>query len=188
MTPHPLALPLCIALASFGAGAEPFLYVIDPERSAVHFEVLHFGTSTIRGRVGAVSGGVTLDRSAGRGEVRLQIATGAIDTGLRVFDARLREPDLLASTDFPVAHFVASQMRFENERLTEVRGEFTLRGVSQALSLYALRFACQPGEGGGEVCGGDFEGFFRRSDFGMNFGLPFVGDRVRLFVAVQGRR
>jgi polyisoprenoid-binding protein YceI len=197
MTPRQRLWPLCAALALAGGGAglgsgaaaQPVAYVLDPERSVVHFEVLHFGTSTVRGRFGPVSGGVTLDRNAGRGEINLQMATAAVDTGVRVFDVRLREPDLLASAEFPAAYFVATQMRFEEGRLAEVRGEITLRGVSQPLSLRAIRFAClADAAGNGESCGGDFEGELRRSDFGINFGLPFIADRVRLFVAAQGRR
>jgi len=33
-----------------------------------------------------------------------------------------------------------------------------------------------------------FEGELRRSDFGATFGLPFVADRVRLRVQVEGLR
>ena len=111
----------------------------------------------------------------------------ADDTGLPVFNARLREADLLASAEFPDAFFVATRFRFEGDRVAEVRGEFTLRGVSQPLSLFARRFACRSDEGT-EVCGGDFEGELLRSDFGATFGLPFVADRVRLVVQVEGRR
>jgi polyisoprenoid-binding protein YceI len=153
----------------------------------VHFEVLHFGTSTSRGRFGPVSGVVMLDRAAGRGEVGLRIPTASVDTGLPVFNARLREGDLLASAEFPDAFFVARNFRFEGQILAEVRGEFTLRGVSQPLSLFARRFACRDDEGT-EVCGGDFEGELLRSEFGATFGLPFVADRVRLVVQVEGRR
>ena len=35
------------------------------------------------------------------------------------------------------------------------------------------------------AAGGDFEGELTRSDFGINFGLPFVADRVRLQVQVE---
>ena len=52
---------------------------------------------------------------------------------------------------------------------------------------FARRFACRSDEGT-EVCGGDFEGELLRSDFGATFGLPFVADRVRLLVQVEGRR
>ena len=178
---------LLLALAAASAGAQPASYVLDPVHSFVHFEVLHFGTSTSSGRFGPIAGEVTLDRSAGRGEVSLRIDTAGVDTGLPVFNARLRQPDLLASTEFPAAYFVARNFRFEGQRLAEVRGEFTLRGVSQPLSLHARHFACRVDEGT-EVCGGDFMGEILRGDFGATYLLPFVADRVRLLVQVEGRR
>lgn len=184
-------LPVAVAAlcASAAVLAAPATYQLDPERSFVHFEVLHFGTSTIRGRFGPVVGAVVLDRVAGRGEVGLAIATASVDTGLAVFDARLRQDDLLASAAYPSAYFVARQFRFEGERLAEVRGEFTLRGVSQPLSLRSRLFGCRRDAARDvEVCGGDFEAEIRRSEFGVTFGLPFVADRVTLRIQVEGWR
>lgn len=176
-------------LSAAAAHAEPAVYRLDPEHSFVHFEVRHFGTSTTRGRVGPLQAEVMLDRAAGRGEVNLRVATASVSTGLRFFDARLREEDLLASAAYPEAFFVATQFRFDGDRLAEVRGEFTLRGTSRPLELRAMRFACRTNAPDGrEVCGGDFEGEFNRSDFGMSFGVPFVADRVRLVVQVEGVR
>jgi polyisoprenoid-binding protein YceI len=171
------------------AQAQPVQYVLDAQRSFVQFEVLHFGTSTTRGRIGPVQGVVTLDRAARQGQVSVQVDTASVDTGIRVFDSRLRAPDLLASEAHPQAYFVASQVRFDGETLAEVRGEFTLRGVSQPLSLTAERFACRMDAARQrEVCGGDFEGTVLRSGFGATFGLPLVADRVRLVVQVEGVR
>jgi polyisoprenoid-binding protein YceI len=167
--------------------AAPASFVLDPDHSFVHFEILHFDTSTIRGRFGPIAGEVELDRAAGSGRVSLQIPTATVDTGLPSFNARVREPDLLASAEFPAAYFVATRLRFEGVRLVEVRGEFTLRGVSQPLSLHGLRFSCHL-DAAAEVCGGDFEGEILRSEFGSTFGMPFVADRVRLLVQVEGHR
>ena len=178
---------LLLFLATSGAGAQPASYELDPAHSFVHFEVLHFGTSTSSGRFGPIAGVVTLDRAAGRGQVGLRIPTGTVDTGLPVFNARLREADLLASAEYPDAFFVARNFRFEGQTLAEVRGEFTLRGVSQPLSLFSRRFACRS-DAGTEVCGGDFEGELLRSDFGSTYGLPWISNRVRLVVQVEGRR
>ncbi|MDO8418945.1 MAG: YceI family protein [Rubrivivax sp.] len=182
----PALLLALLALLIAPASAQPVTYVLDPAYSFVHFEVLHFGTSTSSGRFGPIAGEVTLDRGAGRGEVGLRIATAGVDTGLAVFNARLRESDLLASADHPEAYFVARSFRFEGPRLAEVRGEFTLRGVNQPLSLHARRFACRA-DGAAEICGGDFEGEILRSSFGVTYLLPFVADRVRLVVQVEGR-
>jgi polyisoprenoid-binding protein YceI len=171
MLSHPLRCtagpgrPAGPGTAGVAARAELVPYTLDPEHSFVHFEVQHFGTSTTRGRFGPVRGAVMLDRAAGRGEVSLRIPTASVDTGIAVFNARLRQADLLASAEHPDAFFVATRFRFEGERLAEVRGEFTLRGVGQPLSLHATHFACRPAEAG-EVCGGDFEGELLRSDFG----------------------
>lgn len=183
-----LALSGLASLAAAGnAAAAPAVYTLDPEHSFVHFEVQHFGTSTTRGRFGPVTGQVTLDRALGRGELGLRIATATVDTGIPVFNARLRQADLLASTEYPQAFFVARSVRFDGERVAEVRGEFTLRGTSQPMSLRMRHFACRV-DGSVEVCGGDFEGDFLRSDFGATFGLPLIGDRVKLIVQVEGRR
>jgi polyisoprenoid-binding protein YceI len=183
----PWLLAACLALPTATVRAAPASFVLDPDHSFVHFEILHFATSTIRGRFGPIAGEVELDRAAGRGRLSLQIATASVETGLPVFDARLRQADLLASDEFPAAYFVATRLRFEGDRLAEVRGEFTWRGLSQPLSLHGLRFSCRV-EAAQEVCGGDFEGEILRSEFGSTFGMPFVADRVRLLVQVEGQR
>ncbi len=191
------------ALATFGAlpargatgadAAAPGLpegdavFDLDPRHSFVHFEVLHFGTSTSRGRFGPVAGEVRLNRSAGTGELGLRIATATVSTGIPVFDARLRQDDLLDSAGHPEAFFVARRFRFEGDRLAEVRGEFTLRGTGVPLSLQARQFGCRL-DGGVRVCGGDFTGELLRSEFGATFGLPFIADRVRLVVQVEARQ
>jgi polyisoprenoid-binding protein YceI len=178
---------LLLAVLPLFAQAEPVTYSLVPEQSFVQAEFLHFSTSTSRIRFGPIQGQVQLDRQAKKGEVSLRINTAAVDTGFGFFNARLREPDLLASTEHPEAFFVARDFRFDGDRVTEVRGEFTLRGISQGLTLKALRFGCRKDDQG-EICGGDFEGDLKRSEFGASFGLPLVGDKVRLVVQVEGRR
>jgi polyisoprenoid-binding protein YceI len=135
---------------------------------------------------------VLLDRAAQRGELRLRIGITTLDTGIGVLTERLLQPDLLDAAGHPEAFFVARQFRFDagnNNRLAEVRGEFTLRGHSQPLSLHTVRFDCRTElETAVEICGGDFEGSLLRSDFGATLGLPLVGDRVRLLVQVEARR
>lgn len=182
------ALAAVLAAACAGAHAQgPRTYRLDPAQTFATFEVRHFGTSTLRGRVGPIPGEVELDRAAGKGDLRLRIPMATLDTGFAPLDARLRQPDLLATGEYPEAYFVASRFRFDaTGGVAEVRGEFTLRGVGQPLSLVARRFACRRDERlGREVCGGDFEGDLKRSDFGATYGEPFVGDAVHLVVQVE---
>jgi polyisoprenoid-binding protein YceI len=183
-----LSLLLACALTP-PAHAEPTVYLLDPENSFVHFEVLHFGTSTIRGRFGPASGHVELDRAAHRGWAGVRVATASLDTGMPAFDARLRQDDLLATDAYPQATYVASAFVFDGERVSALKGELTLRGHSLSLELRALRFGCHTHpQLQREVCGGDFEGELNRGDIGASFGMPFVDNRVRLVIQVEGMR
>ncbi len=172
--------------ATIRAAAET--YAFDPANTFVQFEVRHFGTSTLRGRFGPLQGQVMIDAQAGRGRLGLAIPLASLNTGFKPLDSRLKEPDLLDATAQPIAWFVAERFRFDGDRLLELRGEFTLRGVSVPLSLRALRFACSDATTPPRRCGGDFEGELLRSEFGATFGLPFVADEVRLKVQVEALR
>lgn len=183
-----LALAACASLTG-AARAEPVSYAIDPGHTKVWWEVRHFGTSTHRGRFDSAEGSIVIDRAASRGEVQITIPTATVSSGVAALDGMLRGHQFLASTEHPVAYFVSKQLRFAEGRVVELRGEFTLRGVSRPLSLVATNFNCYPHPMlKREVCGGDFEAELLRSEFGSTFGLPFVGDKVRLLIAVEGVR
>ncbi|HEY6512786.1 MAG TPA: YceI family protein [Burkholderiaceae bacterium] len=180
---------LLCALAGAAQG-EPAVYRFDPTHTFVNFELLHFGTSTIRGRFGPLNGDATMDRAARQGRVQVEIDTAQVSTGIAVLDARLKESDMLAVQSHPRAYLVAERMEFDDAgRVKALRGEFTLRGVSVGLTLTALRFNCYTSPLlRREVCGGDFEGQFNRSAVGITHSLPFVSDTVRLLVQVEAIR
>ena len=181
-----IALTWVVSAAAGPVAAGPTGYRLDPAHSFVHFEVMHFGTATLRGRFGPLEGYATLDPAARQGSVSLRVPTKIVSTGLAVLDSRLRQSDLLDSEGQPEAFYVAERFVFDGDALKEVRGAITLRGISRPLALRAQRFSC----GTHPVlqrpwCGGDFEAELQRSDFGMDFGLPLVGNRVRLLVQVE---
>ena len=171
------------------AHAEPATYAIDPAQTKVYWEVSHMGTSTHRGRFDTIDGSVVLDRSAGQGEVSITVATASVSSGVPALDTVLRGNDFLDSAAHPSAYFVSRQFKVSGERLVSLSGEFTLRGVSRALELRSNRFVCGiDARSKQEVCGGDFEAEILRSDFGSTYGLPFVGDKVRLLISIEGTR
>jgi polyisoprenoid-binding protein YceI len=178
-----------IAGVGAAASAAPQDFAIDPAFTHVHWELKHFGTSTSRGRFDAMNGSITLDREARTGSASFTIATASISTGFAPFDGLLRGPYLLATTEYPSAYFVSQRFNFDGDRLASVVGDFTLRGLSQRLTLRALRFACRTdAEPAREVCGGDFETEFNRSAFGITHSLPFVADKVRVLIQIEAVR
>jgi len=182
------ALVAAVALVETAA-AQSATYVLDPSHTQVTFEVLHLGTSTLRGRFNRIEGHVTLDRAARSGDVQITVDTSAVSTGVLPLDGLLRGAQGFVSQDHPKAYFIARQVSFDGDKLASVRGEFSLRGGSQPLELRATNFNCYEHPMlKREVCGGDFEAELMRSSFGINHSLPFVGDRVRLLIQVEGVR
>ena len=162
-------------------------YALDPTHTFVHWEVVHMGTSTIRGRFDRSAGNVQFDAKAQRLDVGITIDTDSVNSGVKLLDTLLRsDATLLASAAHPQAYFTARTARFEGEVPREIRGEFTLRGISQPLTLRALRWKCGLNPlFRREVCGGDFEAQIDRGSFGITHSLPFVADKVRLLIQVE---
>lgn len=183
----------CMLLASAWAVAQtpPAApsYQLDAGHTFVHWEVLHMGTSTTRGRFDRVSGVVEFDAARQAVDVSITADTASVSTGLEAFDKVMRGAPLLSVQAHPQAYFTARKGRWEGAELRELNGEITLRGISRPLTLRALRFKCGLNPlFGREVCGGDFEATLKRSDFGMTLALPLVADEVRLLVQVEGVR
>jgi polyisoprenoid-binding protein YceI len=182
-------LAALLAVTALGASAEPVTYAVDASHTRVWWETRHFGTSTQRGRFDDVQGNIVIDREGRKGEVSIVIDTASVSSGVPALDKILKGSGFLAAEAYPAAYFVATRLRFDGERLAALRGEFTLRGASRPLELRSTRFNCRRDPVvQREVCGGDFEGEILRSEYGSTFGLPFVGDKVRLLISIEGIR
>jgi polyisoprenoid-binding protein YceI len=163
--------------------------VLDPTHTAVHWEVVHMGTSTIRGRFDKVAGTVQFDAKAHLFDVGITVQTASVNSGVALLDTILRGKELLDPTGSPEAYYTARQVRWEGDIPREVRGELTLRGTSEPLTLTATRWRCALSlVVRHEVCGGDFEGEIVRSRYGITHSLPFVDDRVKLLIEVEAIR
>jgi polyisoprenoid-binding protein YceI len=161
-------------------------YRLDPGHTFIHWEVLHMGTSTSRGRFDRLDGAIAFNASTGTIDLGFTVDTRSVSTGSTAFDGVLRGTQLLDTDQHPVAWFVARRATFDGEVPRQIHGELTLRGQSQPLTLAARRWKC------GlnllfrrEVCGGDFEATLSRAAFGMTLASGLVSDEVRLLVQVE---
>ncbi|HUH94176.1 MAG TPA: YceI family protein [Casimicrobiaceae bacterium] len=67
-------------------------------------------------------------------------------------------------------------------------GELTLRDVTRPVAVRVERMDCRAEDRAAERCGVAVVSSIRRSDFGMDFALPFVGDEVALSFQLSARR
>jgi len=178
-----------LALAA-PAQAEPASFQIDPMHTFVYFEVVHFGTSTVRGRFNDVSGTITYDEAERKGKADITVLTTSIDSGVEDFNEHLKSPDFFDAANTPKARFTSDSFEFEGETLRSISGQFTLLGKTLPLTLEAKRFNCydQPVLKA-RMCGGDFETKIKRSQWGMNWGIDMgIPDEVRVLVQIEAAK
>jgi polyisoprenoid-binding protein YceI len=179
-----------LALSMGSAQAQPVTYKVDPAHTFATFEVVHFGTSTVRGRFNKVDGTITVDRGAGSGRADITVHTGSIDSGVPDFDKHLKTADFFDAEKMPTARFQSEQFRFEGDKLRSVSGTLSLLGKSQPVTLEAQRFNCYDNPMlKTQVCGGDFETTLERSKWGMNWGIDMgIPDKVRIVVQIEAAK
>ncbi|GAA4405186.1 YceI family protein [Quisquiliibacterium transsilvanicum] len=177
-------------LAAGAVSSAPGRYVLDPMHTFVNFEVLHFGTSTVRARFDRTEGHVLIDPVARTGEAVIRIDTASVSSGIPDFDQHLKSPDFLDVGRARQAVFVGNQFTFDGERVRSVAGTLTMLGKAVPVTLEAQRFNCYDNPMlKARICGGDFETTIRRSQWGMNWGIDMgVPDAVRLLIQIEAVR
>ncbi len=182
-----VALACAAALTTGLARAESSTYSIDQSHTFVTFEVVHYGTSTSRGRFDKKDGTVILDRVAKTGKVDLSIDSASMNTGLASFDKVLQGANFLDAAKHPVIKFTSEQFVFNGDKVSEVVGNLTLLGQTHPVTLKASNFNCYANPfTKREVCGGDFDAIIQRSQWGMNYSVSKgIPDQVRLVIQVE---
>ena len=161
-------------------------YSIDPQHTFAHFSVNHLGFSTMQGRFDKSSGKLTLNRAAKSGSVDVTIEAASITTGFGKRDDHLRSPDFFNVAEFPNLTYKSSAVKFKGDTPVSVEGNLTLLGVTKPVTLTILAFKCANHPmNKKELCGADASAQIKRSDFGMKFGLPNVGDDIKLVFEVE---
>ncbi len=186
----PLALAAAFATPAFAADT----YGIDPTHTYVHFEVEHLGMSRMRGRFDKVSGKFTLDQAAKTGSVDIVIQTASITTGdndkgtrPRSRDEHLRSPDFFNVAEFPTMTFKSTKVTFKGDAPATIEGNFTLLGVTKPVTLTVENWKCGENVMSKKpMCGANATATIKRSDFGMKYGIPAVGDEQKLWIELEG--
>lgn len=161
-------------------------YTVDPAHTYPHFSVSHLGFSTMQGRFDKTSGRITLDRAAKTGSVDIAIETASVSTGFAKRDDHLRSPDFFNAAEFPTISYKSTAFRFKGDAPASVDGNLTMAGVTRpvTLTIDALKCGTNP-MNKKDQCGAAASAQIKRSDFGIKYGLPGVGDDVKLVFEIE---
>ena len=172
-------------------------YTIDPLHTFPNFTINHLGFSTMHGRFGKTTGTLTVDEAKHTGSVEVVIDASSVDTGYIKRDDHLRSPDFLNATEFPEITYKSSKVAIKGDpsnggATAVVEGKLTISGVSKAVTLDVKRMNCgiNPMDPKKQQyrCGFDAEAKIKRSDFGVKFALPAIGDDMNLDLEVEAVR
>ena len=172
------------AMTRVPAEVQAGAYKLDPSHGKITWSVDHLGFSKYYGQFVNVAAELTLDPAnpaASTLTATIPLTDVAPnDDGLK---RHLQTPDFFDTANHPVATFRSVHIMLDPAKPNEamVHGELTLRGVTKPVTM-EVEFNQAGQTRGGYKAGFDGEATIKRSEFGINFALPALGDEVKLHI------
>lgn len=169
-------------------------YAADSNHSLIGWEVNHFGFNDYYGLFGDVAGTLVIDpANPGAAKVDVTIPVANVTTASKgLTDHLLRagkdgaKPDFFGPAPAP-ARFVSTSVKVDAKDKTKamITGDLTLNGVTKPVTFEAefTGAGANPFNKKATI-GFEAETEIKRSDFGVNYALPFVSDEVELDISI----
>lgn len=181
-----VGIVLAAALGLPARAAETF--TVDPVHSSILFRVKHMNAGHIYGRFNKFSGSFAFDdKNPSECKLEMEVKLESLDTAVKARDDHLRGPDFFNAKQFPTMTFKATGLKAKDEKNYEVTGDLTIHGETKSVTVKLERIGTAKDPRSGKPRTGWETTFsIKRSDFGMKNMLEFIGDEVRITVAVEG--
>lgn len=167
------------------ASVKPGVYKVEPAHTQIGFQLSHIGFTNFSGFFSGASGTLTIGSSnAAVSKLRINIPVASVLTTVPKLDEELKGGQWFDAAKFPTATFVSTGVTRLSGGSATIAGNLTLHGVTKPVTLNA-RFV---GAGVNPIdksftIGFEATGTIKRSDFGVNYGVPMIGDDVQLKIA-----
>lgn len=175
-------------LALSANAADKFL--LDPTHASVLFGVSHLGFSKTFGRFNKVEGAFTLDADAPeKSSVVVTMDAASLDTNHEKRDEHLRGKDFFDVAQFPALTYKSTSVKLTGEKTAIVTGDLTMHGVTKSVPLDVTLVNVGPNPMDPTktkiVAGFSARGTLKRSEFGMGYAAPVLGDDVEIIIEVD---
>lgn len=183
---------ILLALFTLAGFSAPALaadkYEFDKSHTAILFFVSHLGYSETMGKFTEYDGYFTFDEAKPENSaVDVTLKPSGIRTSSEGLDKHLQNADFFHTEKFPEIRFKSTGIKVTGEKTGEVTGNVTMLGVTRpAVLRVTFNKAGAHPKTQDYIAGFNAEAVIRRSDFGMNYGIPMVGDKVRLWISTEG--
>jgi len=157
-------------------------YSMDLSHTSVNFRVSHIGLSRYTARFTKANGKLAFDPANPAAQsITATIDAGSLQTnypepGKLDFDSQV-EKEFLDATKFPQITFKSTKVEPTGPRTARVTGDLTLHGVTKPVTLETTFNGGYPKNDmmGPARIGFSAKGTFKRSDFGISYGIPAPG-------------
>ena len=184
-------LSAALALATLAAGsalAAPVSYTVDSSHTFPRFSYSHFGFSTQLSSFGKTTGAVVFDAQAKTGSVDIVIDTTTVNTGFADFNGHIQGEDFLDTAKFPKATFKSTKVVFDGDKPSAIEGQLTIKGVTKPVTLTVTSFQAIPHPMMKvPALGANAFVTIKRSEFNAGKYAPYVGDEVRIDIAIEAQ-
>ena len=158
-------------------------YTADTAHTQVVFTLKHLGFTYYTGQFTQPTGTLTLDTAHPENDrVEISFPIAKVSTTVSALDEHLQKPEFFDAAKYPDGKFVSTRVTVSGNSAT-IAGNLTLKGVTKPVVLQASFV----GVGTNPLSKQLNVGFMatttvKRSDFGVSYGLPMVGDDVNLTI------
>ena len=173
-------------LAATSAIAAPKTFEVDGSHTFPRFSYSHFGYSTQVSRFDNTTGTVVFDADAKTGSVDISIDMKSVNTGFTDFNGHLQGEDFLDTAKFPKATFKSTKVNFQDGKPASIEGQLTIKGITKAVTLTVSSFQAMPHPMlKKDAIGANAFTMIKRSEFNAGKYAPYVGDDVRIEIALE---
>jgi polyisoprenoid-binding protein YceI len=168
------------------AMAQTETWYLDPNHSSAQFSVRHMGISTIRGTFNKVGGVVVDSPDPSKASVNVTIDAGSIDTRVEMRDKDLRSDHFFDVAKYPTLTFASKRVESAGAGKLKVTGDLTMHGVTKEVVL-DVDGPTPPMKDpkGNQHRGVSATATVNRSDYGMTYDIPMVGDQIGIQLDVE---
>jgi polyisoprenoid-binding protein YceI len=181
------ALSLALLGASAASLAAPVHYTLDPAHTQVMFSWDHLGYSHPSGEFDHVDGTLVYDPDhPAKSTVRVSIPVGSLHTHVPALDRQLLGPTYLDAEKYPLITLISSKVKPEGGKRFRVEGQLTVHGVTRPVTLdVTLNKAGKYPMIEAPALGFGATTAFKRSVFGVGYGVPMVGDTLKVTITAE---
>jgi polyisoprenoid-binding protein YceI len=177
-----------LAALLYAAPALADRYEFDKSHTSIVFHVNHLGFSEVMGVFTKFNGDFEFDRDhPEKSKIDVKLSPSGIRTSSELLDDVLQGKDFFNTATYPGITFVSRSIKVTGKNTGDVTGDVTLLGVTRPVTLHVtLNKADYAPITNMYVAGFHANATLKRSDFGMTYSIPLVGDDVRIDIDTEG--